>query len=352
MAAADWLMRVAGAIGGRVGFEAFDVSRLDARDPYLALEGGVRILGEALYDAPGTPEGGVSGRLGTRTGGIRVVERPPDAAYSPGFVALRQRPGPAGLVVVTTGGAPGLALLDAPAFRAPFGPPTLQVTSFEHARLTAAMARGAMAKLVVATRRTATNARNVVVRVAGRVPGLAPLVVATPRSAWWHATGERGGGLVCWLEALRALAEAPPTREVLFLATSGDELGHLGLSDFLARHRGIVAGATWVQLGANIGAAGGTVALAATTPPLRHLAAAAVARAGHPAVPLGTALPDSDGTIRAIQRAGAACVALGGTNRLFHLPQDRWPHAVDLDRVVRLAAAVAEIVARLGRQAT
>jgi hypothetical protein len=36
-----------------------------------------------------------------------------------------------------------------------------------------------------------------------------------------------------------------------------------------------------------------------------------------------------------------------GSNLLFHLPQDRWPDAVDPGAVARIAAAAAHLVVRL-----
>ena len=50
-----------------------------------------------------------------------------------------------------------------------------------------------------------------------------------------------------------------------------------------------------------------------------------------------------------IHHAGGLCIALVGDNKLFHLPQDRWPEAVDLAAVGRTAAAAARIVAALAR---
>ena len=41
---------------------------------------------------------------------------------------------------------------------------------------------------------------------------------------------ERGGGLACWLEIMRAVRNGKPARDVLFVASSGHELGHLGLA--------------------------------------------------------------------------------------------------------------------------
>src|SRR4051812_7816558 len=125
------------------------------------------------------------------------------------------------------------------------------------------------ARLVSESRRTAAAARNVTVSldIAGYGGALAPLVVMTPRSSWWQSTAERGGGIVCWLESLRALIASPPAlsllgRPVVFTANTGHELGHLGLDDFIARRRGwdretAACGAFWVHYGANIGATDG-----------------------------------------------------------------------------------------------
>jgi hypothetical protein len=47
--------------------------------------------------------------------------------------------------------------------------------------------------------------------------------------------------------------------------------------------------------------------------------------------------------------AGGRYVTLVGSNPLFHLPQDRWPHAVDVAAVARIAAAAARLVVKLTR---
>ncbi len=55
------------------------------------------------------------------------------------------------------------------------------------------------------------------------------------------------------------------------------------------------------------------------------------------------------GETRDIHRAGGRYVTLVGTSPLFHLPDDRWPDAVDVDAVTRVASAVARIVVDLTR---
>ena len=47
--------------------------------------------------------------------------------------------------------------------------------------------------------------------------------------------------------------------------------------------------------------------------------------------------------------AHALLRSLVGTNRLFHMPQDRWPEAVDPAMIARIAAAAARIVLHLAR---
>jgi hypothetical protein len=152
---------------------------------------------------------------------------------------------------------------------------------------------------------------------------------------------------------LGALLAAPPARPVLFTANSGHELGHLGLDDFVARRPGWDrpqrdGGATWVLYGADIGTAGGILSIVSPADDLRALTDAELAQAGQSHVMAPKDLVPR-GETRDIHRAGGHCLALNGTSRWFHLPQDRWPETVDLDAVTRIAAAGARIVTALTR---
>jgi hypothetical protein len=53
------------------------------------------------------------------------------------------------------------------------------------------------------------------------------------------------------------------------------------------------------------------------------------------------------GETRDIHRLGGRYITLVGTNRLFHLPQDRWPHAVDVPVIKRVAEGAAAMVRAL-----
>lgn len=188
----------------------------------------------------------------------------------------------------------------------------------------------------------------------GRDRMRAPVVVMTPRSSWWHSTAERGGGLVCWLESVRELIAAPPACDVVFSANSGHELGHLGLDDFIARRPGwmkpvAAGGAVWVHYGANIGAVGGDLSVLSADQGLAGLAATELASAGRAPDLIAPRTLVPSGETRDIHLAGGRYVTLVGSNPFFHLPQDRWPHAVDAGAVARIAAAAARMLMALTR---
>jgi hypothetical protein len=354
-AGADWLIGEAARLGTAPACEEFAIDRLDPVAAYLEIDG-ARIAGVPVFDAPATGGDGVTGPLGLigSEAAIAVAELSPRVVYTSDYQRLRREGKHRGLVIVCQGEQPGLGLLNAEQFRHPYGAPAIQIPSEARETLFAAAARGASARLVAASRRTFARARNVVITVSGGDPTQAPLVVMTPRSSWWQSTAERGGGLVCWLETLRALVAAPPACEVVFTANSGHELGHLGLDDFIARRPGwdrpvAEGGAVWVHYGANIGAVGGELSVQSGSADLAALTAAELTRAGAKLDRIAPASSVPSGETRDIHRAGGRYVTLVGTNPLFHLPDDRWPHAVDPARIARTAAAVARLVVSLTR---
>src|SRR5207248_4483504 len=104
-----------------------------------------------------------------------------------------------------------------------------------------------------------------------------------------------------------------------------------------------------IHFGANIGAAGGELSVQSASDDLRQLTETELARAGRApdVVEPKTLVPS--GETRDIHRAGGRYVTLVGSNPWFHLPQDRWPHAVDAAAVARIAAAMARLSLRLSR---
>jgi hypothetical protein len=351
-AGAAWLAEEAKSLGANVSVEEFTLDRLDPMTAHLEVDD-TRIDGVPVFDAPVSGADGITGALGPAgsAAAIGVVELSPLAVYSGEYRAVRRSASHAALVIVCQGDQPGLALLNAEQFREPFGCPALHVSGEARERVLAAAAHGAAGRLVAQSKRTTARAANIVVSLIGRERTRRPLVVMTPRSSWWQSTAERGGGLVCWLETLRTVLRAEPASDVVFTANSGHELGHLGLDEFVARRPGWdhANGAIWLHYGANIGAVGGILSLQSADDPLRAAGAHALSGAGVAPVVLVPKTRVPSGETRDIHRAGGRYLTLVGSNPWFHLPQDRWPHSVDVATTARIAAGMAALVARLTR---
>jgi hypothetical protein len=354
-AGVDWLMREAAALGAAPAREDFALDRLDPIHACLEIEG-KRIAGVPVFDAPATSGDGIAGIIGPlgSDAEIGVAELSPQAVYTPEYRDMRRGARHRALVIVCQGLRPGLGLLNAEQFRQPYGAPAIHVSSEVQGAVFAAASRRSPARVVAASRRTPAIASNVVVQLPGADPSRRPVVVMTPRSSWWQSTAERGGGLVCWLETLRALLAAPPACDVVFTANSGHELGHLGLDEFVVRRPGWErpasrGGALWIHYGANIGAAGGALSVVSAGADLCRRAAAELARNGRAPQHAEPVTKAPSGETRDIHRAGGDYLTLVGGNPLFHLPQDRWPDAVDPAAIADIAAATARLVVALTR---
>jgi len=333
-AGANWLAGEAEAMGARVSIETFLLSRIDPVACWI--EGtGFRIEGVPVFDSPPTGPNGIAGPIG-------VVTLTPHVVYTPAYRTTRRAPGHSGLAIVCGGNEPGLGLLNAEQFREPYGSPAIHIAE--------APPRTPL-RLVNFYQRHAAEAHNVVVTIPGRDRARPPVVVMTPRSSWWQSTSERGGGLVCWLETLHTLLAAPPACDVVMTANSGHELGHLGLDEFLTRRPGWEKGegAIWVHYGANIGASGGTLSILSADEALREAMRRALTDARNPPDTMAPLTQIPSGETRDIHLAGGRYVTLVGSNPLFHLPQDRWPHAVNVPVIERVAAAAASMVRDLTR---
>ena len=329
--------------------EPFAVSRIDPQSCYLEVDG-ERVVGLPLFDGTLTSPEGIRGSLGPLGSDATIgVAHVGAGGQADDF----EREGRSGrhraIVAVTLGGRPGLAARNAPAFRQPFGPPVLQVGSDVRDRLTEHAVRGSDCHLVTTASRTEAEAFNVVATIKGSAAHLAPVVVTTPRSGWWHCAGERGGGIACWLECIRYLSQSQPERDILFAAFSGHELGFMGVDAFTAGRPGLERRASvWLHFGASIGAAqDARLRFSAHDEALEKLVREALGAEGIadvPAAPLGTAV---GGESVVVHERGGRVVAMAGGHALFHLEADRWPEAVDLDLVGRFARAFSGLAHRL-----
>ena len=248
---AEWLASEIAGLGLEPTLEPFALDRVDPHECYVEI-GERRLEGVPLFDATFTSAAGVTGTLGLAGSGADIAVVDSDSG------AARRREvresGANALVIATRGPTEGLSLLNAGAFLAPYEPPAIQVDGRSGEWLHERAASGAPARVVAVAERVPTEAYNVTTTVPGSGHARPRLAVNTPRSGWWEVAAERGGGLACWLETMRAVRDSSPARPVFFSANSGHELGFLGMERLVDAHPEHLH-ATWLHFGANIGAA-------------------------------------------------------------------------------------------------
>ena len=369
---ADWLSEEVRRIGLVPARESFALSRVDPERAVLVVRDR-RIAGLPLFDGAFTDADGISGRLGPigSEAEIGLVEAPPNTAAAGSLGEARRQQRHMALVFVTRGARPGLCPSNADSFLTPFGPPVLQVSSEESSFLSDQAQSRAEVRLIASVRRTATSAFNVTAKLDGASSSLRPLTVMTPRSGWYSCASERGGGIACWLELMRTLRGQQPRRDVLFVASSGHELGHLGIDEFVDRRPVIVPQSVgWIHLGANIGAAilpTMTVPASEAGPERRHATPVmgsgntiqasddefeAILTRAMMSEDLGIARRNPRDTVpggeaETVHRGGGRYLSVIGSNALFHNPADRGATAVDLGVIARFTKTFATIAEAL-----
>jgi hypothetical protein len=351
---ARWLADQIAAAGQAPVLSGFPHSRVDLIRTELLIDG-EKIAGFPLFDGTFTDANGVTGKIGKPGDGMPIAVGHyitnhdwADSALSDAqrrnkfkaMIAICRQPSP--------GDRPGLTPTNADDFTAPFGPPVLQVASGDEGRIMEAVSSGTEGRLISQVERTDVEAFNVEVRIKGGNSALSPIVIITPRSGWWQCASERGGGIAIWLEMIRALSENQPVRDVWFVASTGHELGHLGLDFFLDHHQALIQDAfVWIHLGANPAAVDSPVRLQASDEDLLDLATNALADAPVPETvftPVGTR---PMGEARNLYDGGGRFISLLGNNHLFHHPDDRWPDAVDLEKITGITEAFTGLAIKL-----
>jgi hypothetical protein len=387
---ADWLVEQLGELGFRARLDEFEIDRVIPDESYLEIDG-ERVEGFPLFDGSFTGDAGVSGVLGF--GGdecdVALVEFPAAGAaedvqrwrHSGGYVALigvvegegallrassddlvaRRILPPSNSLPLWEGGQlsrrpalnSGIAIRNAEYFLSRGGAPVLQVSGAEYGRLKVAAERGELVRVVVRGEVEDSSAQNVVVVVPGVDRELDPLVVMTPRSGWFNCAIERGGGIACWLEMMLSFRDSQPGRDVIFVATSGHELGHAGLEAFLELYPELPRRAiAWIHLGASIGAARGwTPRLQTSDAELEFLTLQCFVGTEFERLPRLEAVPQGTapgGEALQIHRKKGRYVSIVGGHDWFHLEEDRWPEAVDVDGLVAYAGALVRVAGVLG----
>ena len=209
----------------------------------------------------------------------------------------------------------------------------------------------AEATLVAHASRTAAEALNVTVKVAGSNPALAPLVFMAPRSGWWQCVSEQGSRLACGLEVIRVLAAGNPARDSFFVALSGHELGLLGIDAYLKRRGDLVKRAhAWIFFGSDIGAPRQPNLIHASDEVLEQWIVKALEKEGltvSAKTPYGSA---ARGEAHPVQQGGGRFVTLVCSSEVYHNVADRWPEAIDVATLARYANAFANGALELAQQ--
>lgn len=348
---ARWLSDRFAAMGIEASLDPLETSRVEIEDGRLVAPGFI-VEGVPLFDCHYSDATGVSGLMtelghGAATD-IGVVMVPP-GTVSPQHTLLDEaRRGGAfkAIVVVNAQSYPpeGVALINAEDYRAPVGPPVLQIGHTRWAEIQSLIASRQPVTLFARARREPATAFNVSARVAGRNPALPPVVVMTPRSGWWQCASERGGGIAALLEIARSFSAKQPRRDVLLTANTGHELSHLGLDHYLHHNPTLINdAAVWIHLGANFAARGSVVTLQYSDYELEDVVEGVLSQ--HRLTP-GVETPVGTrpfGEARNVFDGGGHFISLLGSNPLFHHPADVWPDAVDNETAARWIAAFTQL---------
>ncbi len=358
-ACARWLAGEVRHSGVAASLEPFALTRIDPESCYLRI-GDRRMDGVPLFDAAFTGADGVPGHIGPlgSDAEIGLAESEPAQLNESDSkrrdqVSEARRSRHKAVAVLTRGVRPGLFLLNANAFRQPFGPPMLQVSSLESEWLRERAAARAEATLVAQVNRVAAQAFNVTAKIAGANPALAPLVFMAPRSGWWQCASEQGSRLACWLEVIRVIASGRPARDCFFVAFSGHELGFMGMDAYIKRRTHLIKQAyAWIFFGSDIGAPGQPNLIHASDQALEQWTVAIMQKEGLTVNAKARQDSIARGETGAVQRGGGRFVTIACGSDVYHNVADRWPEAIDVALLARYSKAFANGALQLAMQTT
>lgn len=341
-AASAWIVDWLGRHGVAASAAPFVFPKVECRAAYVEA-GGARIEGLPLYDGGATGPVGVAGPLVGGAGGVALLTRPGPADWQ---ALLEPGAGGSALAAIAVTGDPEghVKVRNAERILSPYSLPVLQVAQRDAAPL--ARAAGAEVRLVIDRDVVAARATNVVADLPA--PGGDGLVVLmTPKSGWFACAAERGGGIAITMALAAGLAATPSRRRhVRVLFTSGHELGHRGLLQYLEQEPGLRdRAAFWIHLGSSIGARfPDGWRLFSREQRWREWFPGVLARHGAGPVALTGVDVLPGGESREV--VDRPFVSLAGHHAYFHSPRDVPDVAVDAASVARFGAAFAELVER------
>jgi hypothetical protein len=233
------------------------------------------IVGPLVAVAGSQAAGSLAGKIAL----VKIDDVPGTALVTDSVVHKLLRPvieaGAAGAVLMTRVPSGELVTLNAPSELPPWPLPVLIVGKAQKAAIDRAATAGASTSLLLDG---AYDDRAEADEVVGKIGhGSRTVIVTTPSSGWFHCAGERGPGIALWLGLARWAAQHPSDTTFLFVASSGHEIGGLGVEHFVAKLAPKPADVfTWLHLGAGIAVydydtSGGGFRKKTTASPMRRL---------------------------------------------------------------------------------
>jgi hypothetical protein len=147
------------------------------------------------------------------------------------------------------------------------------------------------------------------------------LVISTPVTSWFTSTCERGPGIAGFLAMARLAKERFAAHDLVFVATSGHEIGHGGMEHFMRDGAPPTSGtAAWAHFGSSLACRDPVVRAinsSASLAPLvdRHFAGIEGTRL--------VAKNAAVGELREVHAAGYAnFFGMAGSHKFFHTPAD------------------------------
>jgi len=169
------------------------------------------------------------------------------------------------------------------------------------------------------------------------------LVISTPVTSWFTSTCERGPGIAGFLAMARLAKETFTRHDLVFVATSGHEIGHGGMEHFLRDGAPPPAAtALWAHFGAS---------LACADPVMRVILSSSASVVDRPFAGIeGTRLVADKaavGELRDVHAAGyPTFFGMAGAHKYFHTPKDNLA-AVNPDLLGPIVTAFAETLAAM-----
>ena len=344
----NWLAKKVSGLGLSAELVSYELDRVDVAQAFVQSAAQV-IEGTPLFDCSYTDSRGISGEFTTDTDADGIVLLGPEH-WGEGLRSVRLANRASAIVAVTRGHIPGLSLANAWEFSEPFGPPVLQVSSFDSDKLFEWHRTERSVQVVIEANRKPAGSASVVARIAGADDSLSPVVVNTPLSGWWNIAAERGGGIACWIEIMRAMTENTPRRTIIFSANTGHELGFIGLENLLDQEKDLAKNATWVHFGANIGSKTGTKGtISVSSDSLEEIAketvAGGVVRPTEVRRVPGSSVLRAGGEMGSVaRRGGQKYLSLTNDSEYFHMREDRFSNNIDVDVISSYATAFTDVV--------